>query len=61
LSVPTVRTGIVGAGFMGRLHGRLLAELPDAEASLTNGGTVVPLSVIEQPEEVERSEGGQNP
>lgn len=28
-----VRTGIVGAGFMGRLHGRLLAELPNAEVA----------------------------
>jgi myo-inositol 2-dehydrogenase / D-chiro-inositol 1-dehydrogenase len=29
--VQPVRTGIVGAGFMGRLHGRLLTELPNAE------------------------------
>ena len=29
----TVRTGIVGAGFMGRLHGRLLTELPNAEVA----------------------------
>ena len=26
-------TGIVGAGFMGRLHGRLLTELPNAEVA----------------------------
>jgi predicted dehydrogenase len=31
--VRTVRTGVVGAGFMGRLHGRLLAELPNAEVA----------------------------
>jgi predicted dehydrogenase len=31
--VRTVRTGIVGAGFMGRLHGRLLTELPNAEVA----------------------------
>ena len=33
MSVQTVRTGVVGAGFMGRLHGRLLAELPNAEVA----------------------------
>jgi predicted dehydrogenase len=32
-SVRTVQTGVVGAGFMGRLHGRLLAELPNAEVA----------------------------
>ena len=31
--MQTVRTGIVGAGFMGRLHGRLLTELPNAEVA----------------------------
>jgi predicted dehydrogenase len=31
--VRTVRTGVVGVGFMGRLHGRLLTELPNAEVA----------------------------
>jgi predicted dehydrogenase len=43
--VQTVRTGIVGAGFMGRLHGRLLTELPNAEVA---GVVDVRLEVAEQ-------------